>query len=124
MPVQASFTSYCSELLAPMGPVRSRLMFGGVGLYVDDVFVAIIVDDTLYLKADAQTRPQFQAAGCKPFEYAMANDKQASLNYWTVPPEAMDSPAIMRPWARLAVEAALRANAAKPPPKPRKTRSR
>jgi DNA transformation protein len=119
VPVQPGFTSYCSELLAPAGPVRSRRMFGGVGLYVDEVFVAIIAQDTLYLKADAQTRPQFEAAGCKPFEYS-ANDKQATLNYWSAPPEAMDSPALMRPWVRLAYEAALRARA----PKPRKPRAR
>jgi DNA transformation protein and related proteins len=119
MPVQPSFASYCSELLAPLGTVRSRRMFGGVGLYVDDVFVAILAEDTLYLKADAQTRPRFEAAGCQAFEYA-ANDRQASLNYWTVPPEAMDSPALMLPWARLAYEAALRARA----PKTRKARAR
>lgn len=117
MAVQPGFTSYCSELLATAGPVRSRRMFGGVGLYVDDVFVAIIAEDTLYLKADAQTRAQFEAAGCKPFEYS-ANDKQATLNYWTVPPEAMDSPALMRPWVRLAVEAAVRARSAAPRRRP------
>ena len=32
---------------------------------------------------------------------------------WTPPDEAMDSPAAMAPWARLALEAALRSRAAK-----------
>ena len=38
------------ELLAPLGAVRVRRMFGGWGLYVGDVFVALVLDDQLYLK--------------------------------------------------------------------------
>ena len=111
MAVQDGFATYCSELLAPLGEVRSRRMFGGYGLYVDDVFVAIIAGETLYLKVDEQTRPQFEAAGCRCFEYD-ARGKRQALGFWTVPPEAMDSPRLMQPWARLALEAALRARAA------------
>jgi DNA transformation protein len=111
MAVPPGFATYCAELLAGAGEVRTRRMFGGVGLYIDDVFVALIAGDTLYLKADDETRPRFQAAGCRPFEYS-AKDKQATMGYWTVPPDAMDSPALMQPWARMAHEAALRAKQA------------
>jgi DNA transformation protein len=110
MAVQAGFATYCSELLAAVGEVRSRRMFGGYGLYVDDVFVAIIAGDNLYLKADEETQVRFEAAGCRRFEYT-ARGKQQALGFWTVPPEAMDSPSLMRPWARLALEAAVRAKA-------------
>ena len=111
MAVQAGFASYCTELLAPLGPVHGKRMFGGYGLYADDVFVAIIVGDTLYLKADAQTQPRFESAGCARFQYT-AHGKQHALGFWTVPPEAMDSPGGMEPWARLALDAALRARTA------------
>jgi DNA transformation protein len=37
------------------------------------------------------------------------------MSYWTVPAEAMDSPALMQPWAQLAVQAALAARANKRP---------
>ncbi|HEY0823899.1 MAG TPA: TfoX/Sxy family protein [Ramlibacter sp.] len=111
MAVQADFASYCCELLAPVGTVRGKRMFGGYGLYLDDVFVAIIAGDTLYLKADAQTQPRFEAAGGRPFEYT-ARGRQHALGFWTVPPEAMDTPSLMQPWARLALEAALRAKVA------------
>ena len=30
------------------------------------------------------------------------------MGYWTVPDEALDSPAAMAPWARLAIDCALR----------------
>jgi DNA transformation protein len=86
-------------------------MFGGHGLYVDDLFVAIIASDRLYLKADAQTHERFERAGCEPFVYD-AKSRAISLGYWSAPDEAMESPALMEPWARLALEAALRARAA------------
>lgn len=108
MSADADFATYCTELLAPAGEVRSKRMFGGYGLYVDDVFVAIIVGDALYLKADEQSRPQFQAAGSRRFEYTRQG-KQQGMGFWTVPAAAMDSPALMRPWVQLAVDAALRA---------------
>jgi DNA transformation protein len=108
------------ELLQPLGRVRSRRMFGGHGLYVDDLFVALIAYDTLFLKTDVHTRPAFEAAGCEPFVYEAADRRQVSVSYFTVPPDAMESPALMQPWARMALEAALRARAAKRPAARRK----
>jgi DNA transformation protein and related proteins len=110
MAVQAGFASYCSELLAVAGAVRSRRMFGGYGLYLDDVFVAIVAGEDLYLKADEETQMRFEAAGCRRFEYTARGQRQA-LGFWTVPSEAMDSPRLMQPWAQLALEAAVRARA-------------
>ncbi len=99
------------ELLAPLGAVRTRRMFGGHGLYLDELFIALIAFERLYLKTDAQTRPLFDAAGCERFVYS-GKGKPVTLGYSTVPAEAMDSPALMAPWARLAVQAALAARAA------------
>jgi len=104
---------HCLELLAPLGAARGRRMFGGHGVYVDDLFIAIIIFERLYLKADDATRGAFEAAGCEPFVYRAAG-KPTTMGYWTVPAEAMESPAQMQPWARLAIAAALRAKAAKP----------
>jgi DNA transformation protein and related proteins len=106
-----AFASYCAELLARQGPVRVKRMFGGHGIYVDDLFIAIVVGETLYLKTDAETLPRFDAAGCAPFTYTAKGSKRVSLSYRAVPAEAMDSPALMRPWAKLAMDATLRARA-------------
>lgn len=108
------FTAHCAELLAPLGPVRCLRMFGGHGLYVDEVFVAIVADEVLYLKADALTAHRFEQAGCRPFLYS-GKGREINLGYWTVPDEAMEAPPSMVPWARLALEAAVRARAAKQP---------
>jgi DNA transformation protein and related proteins len=105
---------HCLELLAPLGVASAQRMFGAHGLRIDGVFMALVAFERLYLKVDDQTRAQFAAARCEPFTYT-GKGKPVTMSYWTVPAQAMDSPEQMRPWARLALEAALRAAAAKKP---------
>lgn len=109
---QQGFTQHCIDLLAALGPTRAKRMFGGVGLYVDGLFVALIANECLYLKADAPTRARFESAGCLPFVYE-GNGRIVTMSYFSAPQDAMDSPPAMLPWARLAFEAALRAQADK-----------
>lgn len=96
-------------------------MFGGHGIYLDDLFVALVLDGQLYLKAGAAA-PRFAAAGGQAFRYQRLG-QAASLGFWTVPDDALDSPEGMRPWAALALQAALsaRAAAAARPKRPRRT---
>lgn len=115
---RSDFANHCMELLAPLGPVRGRRMFGGFGLYVDDLFIAIVSGDELFLKADALSQPRYLEAGCEPFRYAKpgkdGRPETFSLNYFRPPEETLESPALMRPWGRLAMESALRSVNAKP----------
>lgn len=104
------FIAHCLELLAPLGAPRARRMFGGHGLYLDELFIAIVQDETLYLKVDALNQPQFAAAGSVPFRYSVRGELR-DLSFWRTPDDAMESPALMAPWARLALEAALRKRA-------------
>ena len=83
--------------------------------------VALIAAERLYLKVDAETRARFEQAGGEPFVYD-GQAKPVSLSYWTVPAEAMESPAEMLPWARLALRAALAALTARRAKAPRRTR--
>ena len=114
------FTQHCCELLGAVGSVRSRAMFGGRGIYVDELFIALIIKEQLYLKVDALTQAQFEAAGCTPFRYRK-DDEWLAIRYFSAPEEAMESPALMQAWARLAVAAALRARIKKPAKKAAKT---
>jgi DNA transformation protein len=111
-----AFVVHCLELLAdaagPGAPVRPKRMFGGWGLYLGELFVALIADERLFLKVDANTRAAFEAAGCQPFVYE-GKGKAMTLSYWTAPADAMESPALMLPWARLAAQAALSARSAR-----------
>jgi DNA transformation protein len=112
----SGFVSHCLELLSPLGRTSSRRMFGGRALYIDDLCMALIFADALYLKVDDGSREAFERAGCSPFIYATKNDEIHSLGYYTAPEEAMESPAEMLPWARRALAAAV-AKRAKAPPK-------
>jgi DNA transformation protein len=107
------FVELVLELLAPLGTASARAMFGGHGIYVDGVIIAIVVDDTLYFKTDEQNRAEFDRLGLEPFTYEAADGEHRSMSYVRAPEEALDSPHAMRPWARSAMAAALRKNSAK-----------
>lgn len=108
------FVDHVLELARGAGPASARAMFGGHGVYVDGLIVAIIDDDTLYLKSDAQTRATFDARHLAPFEYVTKDGEQMLTSYRRAPDEALESPAAMLQWLRLAQGAALRAAAAGP----------
>ena len=112
MATTAAFVDHVRELLAPAGQVTDRRMFGGHGVYLDGLFVAIIASDELYLKCDEHSRAAFDDEGCAPFVY-YRDGKAATLGFRRAPDEAMDAPHLMLPWARRALAAALRARAAK-----------
>lgn len=112
------FARYCGELLASAGPCVPKRMFGGFGISTDGLTIAIIADlgsgQTLWLKASEATRVLFEAEGCARFTYPVKGVPK-SMNYYAAPAEALESPGLMVPWARLALEAAVEARAnAKP----------
>ncbi len=124
------FVAHCLDVLSPVGPCVAKRMFGGWGISTGGLTLAIIADlgcgERLWLKADATTLPTFEAAGCLPFVYT-AKGKPMTLSYRAAPEDAMESSALMRPWATLALEAAVRAQARRarpakpaPPPAPRR----
>ena len=110
----SGFVSHCLELLSPLGRTSSRRMFGGHALYIDGLCMALIIQDTLYLKVDDTHRALFERAGCRPFTYTAKNKDIHSLGYYTAPEEAMESPAEMLPWARRGLAAAVAARAKAP----------
>ncbi len=104
----ADFADYCCELIGSLGDVRAKRMFLGWGLSVDDLTVAVIAWDTLYLKANAETQPHFAAAGCQVFEHE-AKGRTRRMQYYTAPESALESRTAMQPWAALAMQAAVAA---------------
>ena len=103
--------------------MSARRLFGGHGLSLGDLMVGLIFGEQLYLKTDAQSQPLWEAAGGRAFVYTSRREervKTVTMSYWTPPAEAIESPALMAPWARRALEAALRARAASPPPRRRR----
>ncbi len=114
MTVSAQFRAFVEELLSPHGAVRIRAMFGGAGVYLDDLMVALIADDMLYLKADAQTEERFADAGCEQFSYD-AKGRAMTMSYWSCPEAAFDDRQAMAAWLEAARAAAVRAAAKRKP---------
>lgn len=116
MSADARFADYCCELLSSVGPCRARRMFGGFGISTEGLTIAIVADlgsgDRLWLKADEATRRGFEEAGGERFTYVMQGVAR-SMNYYTVPEEALESPQLMAPWARQALASALKAQSAR-----------
>lgn len=105
------FLALVLDLMAPLGVVSSRAMFGGHGLYCNALFIAIIASDKLYFKADAQSQPRFESAGLQRFEYT-ARGKTVQMMYYEAPAEVYENAHAMSDWGQLALAAAVRARLA------------
>ncbi|MCW2246156.1 DNA transformation protein [Azospirillum fermentarium] len=103
--------AHICEMLAPMGEITVRRMFGGYCLYCDRVPFALISEGVFYVKADDQNRPAFLDAGLEPFRPFA--DKPTALSYYPVPESALDDRAELLSWTRPAFDAGLRAAAKK-----------
>ena len=109
----SDYTQFVLDQLAGLGRLRIRRMFGGVGIYCDEMFFAIVYQDMLYLKADDANRAQFLQAGStafKPF-----TQRSTILQYYAVPGDVLEDSLLLREWAQGAVAAARRLPAKKPP---------
>jgi DNA transformation protein len=113
MAVSEDFKQFVLEQLGSLGRVNSRSMFGGVGLYLDGLFFALIDDDTLYFKTDDSNRARYERAGSRPFcPFPERPDKP--MAYWQVPAEALEDAEELAVWAREAMNVALAARTKQP----------
>ncbi|MGH8131503.1 MAG: TfoX/Sxy family protein [Steroidobacteraceae bacterium] len=113
MSVSDDFRDFVIEQLAPAGRVTSRLMFGGIGLYLDGLFFALIDDDTLYFKTDDSNRARYEQAGSRPFCPFPDRPTQA-MAYCQVPAEVLEDAEELARWAREALAVALAARTKRP----------
>ncbi len=107
------FQDLLDELFAPLGGVSIRRMFGGLGVFKESMMFALVADDVLYFKADAQTIPAFEGEGCGPWVYESKN-RSTAMPYWRAPERLFDEADAFADWARDAFAVALRSQKAKP----------
>ena len=82
-----SFVTFILDQLEELGDVRSNRMFGGWGLYCDDLFFGIVSSDRLYFKTDKDTRQRYIDLDMKPFA---PTKKQVLKNYYEVPADVIE----------------------------------
>jgi DNA transformation protein len=110
-----------ADLFATFGPVRTRRLFGGLGLYADGMMFGLVIDGRIYLKTDAAFAADLAAAGAEPFTYARKDGRQVSVGYWSLPEPALDDGELA---AALAYRALAIARAAGATAAPRRSRRR
>jgi DNA transformation protein len=111
MSVSPAYREFVLEQLGRVAPVTARGMFGGVGVYSDGLFFALMDDDSTYLKVDDVNRPEFEAVGSGPFA-PFGPDKP--MQYYRLPDDLLEDPDRLRPWMDGALGAARRARTKKP----------
>jgi DNA transformation protein len=109
--------AWVQEAMEPLGSVSMRKMMGGATLYLDGTIFAILVEDELWLKSDADADATWDAEGCERFSVTFKDGKVDSMNYRRAPTDVYDDSEALQRWAGLAVEAGLRAAAKKKPRK-------
>jgi DNA transformation protein and related proteins len=108
MAISETYLEYLKELLAWLPQLRVKRMFGGAGLYSDDLFFAIADDGDLYLKADKESVAFYQKGGGEQFTYE-SKGKLSHMNYWSVSAEVVEEAEELRRWVNVAMDTALRA---------------
>jgi len=116
MGASEGFIELVRDALSGLGPVSVRRMFGGAGVYADGVMFGLVADDTLYLKADDDTKRAFEAEGLGPYGYE-GQGRKIVLPYWRIPDRLLDDADEMVAWSLVALGVARRTAAAKPKPK-------
>jgi DNA transformation protein and related proteins len=107
-------TVHLLELLAPLGLVSARRMFGGIGLFHRGTMFGLVARDELYLKVGDANRPDYEAAGEAPFTYQTRQGTHTLGSYWRCPPELLDDANSFLTWGRKAVAVATAAAQGKP----------
>lgn len=110
MTADKEFVSYVVDLMQGIGPVHAKAMFGGHGIFLQGLMFALIVDDTLYLKADLETREDFLRQSLPAFTY-VNRGKEYTMSYFQAPDEVLEDIDMMNNWANSAYSVALRAAA-------------
>ena len=109
---------FIHELFAGFGTVEVRRLFGGVGLFADGLMFGLVSRGEIYLKADEETAPRFEAEGCGPFEYGIRTGRRAIASFRKLPERLYDDADELAQWARDALAVARRKGAARPGKRP------
>jgi len=106
MPVSEEYLAYVIDQFECLGPVQSRRMFGGAGLYFEGLFFAVVADDVLYFKVDDSNRSDYEAEGMEAFR--PFPDKNTVMGYYQVPIDVIENKDTLKVWVEKALRVAER----------------
>ena len=94
------FKDFVLDQLQEFSDLECRAMFGGYGLYHDEIFFGIIFKGRLYFKTNAKSVVPYLRLGMKPFR---PNPKQTLKSYYEVPLDILEDRDRLAAWAKEAV---------------------
>jgi len=83
--------------------ISHRRLFNGVGFYYRGTQFALLINDQLFFRADAESIPLYQAKAMQPFQPSHA---QWTSNFYQLPDHLLELSDELAHWMRIAIEAA------------------
>ena len=107
MAVSDEQIAHALELFEGVGPMTTRKMFGGLGIYHEGkIFAVLMSDGVLKLKGAGEMAAVLDREGWERWTYSReGSDKVTAMPYWTVPDALLDDPEAATSWARRALDA-------------------
>ena len=99
-----AFQEFVEEQLDGIAGLRFRRMFGGHGIYANEIFFGILHGERLYFRTDEETRTRYVEAGMSWFVTPGA--KKSVKAYYEVPTALIERAKDLRVWARESIRAA------------------
>ena len=109
---QREYAAHIVDLLQFIGPVESKSMFGGFGMFLEGLMFGLVAGNELYLKVDIQNLQDYEDLGLRAFSFEKQG-RQFKISYYQAPEEAMEDAELLSDWASNAYGAAMRAAAKK-----------
>jgi DNA transformation protein and related proteins len=106
MAVSESYRDFVLEQLGRVTPVTGKSMFGGVGIYAEGLFFALIAEDRLCFKVNDATRPDFERLGVEPFPPV---GEDSAMGYYEVPADVVEDGTQLAAWMKKAIDVAAKA---------------
>jgi DNA transformation protein and related proteins len=108
MRVKSSLATYVTEQLAFLGRISNRAIFGGVGIFIEDRLLGIVINDCLYLHTDKSNLEDYVSRGMEQFKpYPNAFD--LTTDHHRVPVEIVEDGEQLKAWGQRSLSAAIEA---------------
>ncbi len=89
------------RLIEKLGfPVHSKKMFGGLGVFSEDVMFGLVYDGVAYLKSTGDESSKYVKEG---FQFVPPFGRKAKMPYWNVPEKMMGGEQLLK-WANESLE--------------------
>ncbi|MPS31700.1 MULTISPECIES: TfoX/Sxy family DNA transformation protein [unclassified Salinivibrio] len=95
------------RLFADFGNIKSRSMFGGFGLFCEDTMFALVVNNTLHLRAGKENEALLKQQGLAPYVYKKRGFPVVT-KYFAIPDAWWDNQQKLISEAKSALDVAIR----------------